>query len=131
VSLKEVVLCLNRSLLGQFLREICPFQKRTPFSGRIYAAVAGVLLTGPEKGVLFWGEHISLKNGTFCPLLATIQALSNARVFLLCRKYSRMVCMGCTFTANKPLPLNNCPKQFEYSRLSRRSGAKLYPRGDY
>jgi hypothetical protein len=26
------------------------------------------LLTGPEKGVHFFGEYISLKNGTFCPL---------------------------------------------------------------
>jgi hypothetical protein len=26
--------------------------------------------TGPEKGVHFWGEHISLKNGTFCPLFS-------------------------------------------------------------
>jgi hypothetical protein len=25
-------------------------------------------LTGPKKGVHFLGEHISLKNGTFCPL---------------------------------------------------------------
>jgi hypothetical protein len=30
--------------MSNFLREICPFKKRTPFSGRIYAALAGVLL---------------------------------------------------------------------------------------
>jgi hypothetical protein len=38
--LKELVSCLNRSLLGQFLM----LKKRTPFSGHIYAALAGVLL---------------------------------------------------------------------------------------
>jgi hypothetical protein len=31
VRLKENVSCLNRSLLGQFLREICPFKKMTHF----------------------------------------------------------------------------------------------------
>jgi hypothetical protein len=44
VPLKELVLCLNRSLLGQFLMEICPFKKMAPFLCRIYAALAGVLL---------------------------------------------------------------------------------------
>jgi hypothetical protein len=42
--------------------------------------------------------------------------------------------MGHTSTTNKPLPLNNCPKQFKYSRLSRllrRSGAKFYVRDCY
>jgi hypothetical protein len=40
VSLKELVSCLNRTLLGQFLREICPFKKVTPFSGAINGTLA-------------------------------------------------------------------------------------------
>jgi hypothetical protein len=63
------------------------------------------LLTGPEKGVHFLGEHISLKNGTFCPLLATIHALSRTRGFLLGENERKLLCMGRTFTANMPLPL--------------------------
>jgi hypothetical protein len=34
-------------------------------------------------GYILGGGHISLKNETFCPFLATIQALSRARAFLL------------------------------------------------
>jgi hypothetical protein len=60
------------------------------------------------------GEHISLKNGTFCPLLATIQPLSKARVFLSIENEKKLFCMGRTFTANKPLPLNNSPKQLKF-----------------
>jgi hypothetical protein len=119
----EVTYCLPEPTIGVlYYMMLCVY---------IYSFQAIAPLTAHEKGEHFFGEHISLKNGTFCPLLATIQALSKARVFLLCHKYSRMVSMGHTFTANKPLPLNNCPEQFEYSRLSRRNGAKLYPRGDY
>jgi hypothetical protein len=71
-------------------------------------------LTGPEKGYFFGGAYFP-KNGTFCPLLATIQPLSRARAFLLSQNMSRVVCMGCTFTAFKPLPLNNSPKQLSVS----------------
>jgi hypothetical protein len=46
--------------------------------------------------VLFWG-HISLNNRTYCPLLATIQRLSKARVFLLRVKISE----GC-FVSDTP-----------------------------
>jgi hypothetical protein len=62
-------------------------------------------LTGQKKGVHFLREHISLKNGTFCPLLATIQALSRTRVFLLSENKRRLLCMGRTSTANKPFAL--------------------------
>jgi hypothetical protein len=62
VSLKELVSCLNRNLLGQFLREICPFKKMTPFLCRIYAALAGVLLIETKSlvelvhlGNILWG----------------------------------------------------------------------------
>jgi hypothetical protein len=71
-------------------------------------------LTGPEKGVLFWGEHVSLKMGPFAPFLATIQPLSKARVFLLSGNEQKLLCMGRTFTTNKPLPLNNSPKQLKF-----------------
>jgi hypothetical protein len=40
-------------------------------------------LTAHEKGVHFFGGHISLKMERFAPFLATIQALSKTRVFLL------------------------------------------------
>jgi hypothetical protein len=71
-------------------------------------------LTAHEKGVHFLGEHISLKNGTFCPLLATIQPLSKERVFLFSENEQKLLSMGRTFTANKPLPLNNSPKQLKF-----------------
>jgi hypothetical protein len=40
-------------------------------------------ILAPLLGIHFFRGHISLNNGTFCPLLATIQALSRARAFLL------------------------------------------------
>jgi hypothetical protein len=39
-----------------------------------------------------------------------IQPLSSTRAFLLVKKKQRLLCMGRTSTANKPLPLNNSPK---------------------
>jgi hypothetical protein len=72
-------------------------------------------LTGQEKEVHFVGERISLKNGTFPPFLATIQPLSSARAFLLGENERKLFCMGRTFTANKPLPLNNSPKKLSVS----------------
>jgi hypothetical protein len=72
-------------------------------------------LTGPKKGVLFLGGISPSKMGRFAPFLATIQALSTTRVFLLSQNMSRVVCMGRTSTANKPLPLNNSPKQLSAS----------------
>jgi hypothetical protein len=53
--------------------------------------------------------------GPFAPFLATIQALSRTRVFLLSENERKLLCMGRTFTANKPLPLNNSPKQLSFS----------------
>jgi hypothetical protein len=53
--------------------------------------------------------------GPFAPFLATIQALSRTRVFLLSENEQKLLCMGRTFTANKPLPLNNSPKQLSVS----------------
>jgi hypothetical protein len=43
--------------------------------------------------------------GLFAPFLATIQPLSSARAFLLGGNEQKLLCMGRTFTANKPLPL--------------------------
>jgi hypothetical protein len=57
-------------------------------------------ITGKLFVYFFWG-HISLKNRTYCPLLATIQALSKTRVFLLSKKKRRLLCMGRTSTANR------------------------------
>jgi hypothetical protein len=42
--LKELLLRLNRTLWGQFLREICPFKKMTPKFGRNITAIARKLL---------------------------------------------------------------------------------------
>jgi hypothetical protein len=53
--------------------------------------------------------------GHFAPLLAMVQALSRTRVFLLSENKRRLLCMGRTSTANKPLPLNNSPKQLSVS----------------
>jgi hypothetical protein len=39
-----------------------------------------------------------------------MQALSKARVFLLSENERKLLCMGRTSTANKPLSLNNNPK---------------------
>jgi hypothetical protein len=55
------------------------------------------------------------KIGPIAPFLDTIQALSKARVFLLSENERKLLCMGRTFTANKPLPLNNSPKQLSVS----------------
>jgi hypothetical protein len=52
--------------------------------------------------------------GPFAPFLATIQALSRTRVFLLIVNEQKLLCMGRTFTANKPLPLYLGPKQLKF-----------------
>jgi hypothetical protein len=52
--------------------------------------------------------------GPFAPFLATIQGLSSTHVFLLSENERKLLCMGRTFTANKPLPLNNNPKQLKF-----------------
>jgi hypothetical protein len=53
--------------------------------------------------------------GPFAPFLATIQALSSTRVSFLSENEQKLLCMGHTFTANKPLPLNNSAKQLSVS----------------
>jgi hypothetical protein len=74
-----------------------------------------VPLTAPLLGVYFSRGHISLKNRTYCPLLDRIQPRSSKRAFLLVKKKRRLLCMGHTYTANKPLSLNNSPKQLSVS----------------
>jgi hypothetical protein len=44
VPLSGVVLCLNRTLWGQFLREKQPFKKVTPKVGANIGAITGILL---------------------------------------------------------------------------------------
>jgi hypothetical protein len=62
--------------------------------------------------------------GRFAPLLATIQALSSTHVFLPGENERKLLCMGRTFTANKPLPLYLGPKQLSFSWESNPRGAK-------
>jgi hypothetical protein len=46
LPLNWLVSCLNRSLLGQFLREICPFKKYSPkYNAANSGIIAGELLT--------------------------------------------------------------------------------------
>jgi hypothetical protein len=52
--------------------------------------------------------------GRFAPFLATIQPLSSARAFLLGENERKLLCMGRTSTANKPLSLYYCPKQLNF-----------------
>jgi hypothetical protein len=63
--------------------------------------------------------------GPFAPFLATIQALSSTRVFLLSENERKLLCMGRTFTASKPLPLNNSPKQLSVSWESNPARVKV------
>jgi hypothetical protein len=67
-------------------------------------------ILAPLLGVHFWGEYISLKNGTFCPFSATIQALSRTRAYLLRGNERKLLCMGRTFTVARTDLLHNCPK---------------------
>jgi hypothetical protein len=53
--------------------------------------------------------------GRFAPFLATIQALSSTRDFLPGENERKLLCMGRTFTANKPLHLYLGPKQLSVS----------------
>jgi hypothetical protein len=55
------------------------------------------------------------KIGPISPFLDMIQALSKARVFLLSENERKLLCMGRSFTANKPLSLNNSPKELSVS----------------
>jgi hypothetical protein len=93
-----------RTLWGQFLREKRPFNS--------FQAIAP--LTGQKKGSFFKGAHLPQKS-YLLPLLDTIQALSKAHVFLSSENEQKLLCMGSTFTANEPLPLNNSHKQLSVS----------------
>jgi hypothetical protein len=55
------------------------------------------------------------KIGPIAPFLDTIQPLSKARVFLSSENERKLFCMGRAFTANKPLGLNNSPKELSVS----------------
>jgi hypothetical protein len=65
--------------------------------------------------------------GPIAPFLATIQALSSTRALLLNENERKLLCMGRTFTANRPLPLNNSPKQLSVSWES--NSARVVARG--
>jgi hypothetical protein len=76
------------------------------------------------------------KMGPFAPFLAMPQPLSSARAFLLGENEQELLCMGRTFTANKPLPLNNSPKgkvrvePHGISKVYHWDGQTLCPRTD-
>jgi hypothetical protein len=72
-------------------------------------------LTAYEKRGHFLQGISPSKIGHIAPYLDTIQALSKARVFLLSENERKLLCMGRTSTANKPLPLNNSPKPISVS----------------
>jgi hypothetical protein len=56
------------------------------------------------------------QNGTFCPPFSQdTTSFKGTCVFLLSENEQKLLCMGRTFTANKPLPLNNSPKQLSVS----------------
>jgi hypothetical protein len=77
----------------------------------IYSFQATAPIAAYKKGVIFLGGISPSKIGHNAPYLDTIQALSKARVFVLLSENERkLLCMGHTSTANKPLPLNNSPK---------------------
>jgi hypothetical protein len=59
VLLKKVVLLLNRTLWGQFLREICPLKKMTPKYDAASGIIAGELLIETKRfgGIWSFGEH--------------------------------------------------------------------------
>jgi hypothetical protein len=71
-------------------------------------------LTGPGKGVIFLKGHISLKNGTFCPLFSHDSTSFKRTCFLIGENERKLLCMGRTSTANKPLFLYYCPKQLNF-----------------
>jgi hypothetical protein len=81
-------------------------------------------LTGPEKGYFFERGIFPSKIDPKEFYWDGVQAHSKTRVFLLSQNMSRVVCMGRTSTANKPLPLNNSPKQLSVSWESNPTGAK-------
>jgi hypothetical protein len=64
--------------------------KQPPLLINSFQAIAP--LTGQKKEVHFLSD--------FCPLLATIQALSRTHVSLLSENEQKLLCMGRTFTAN-------------------------------
>jgi hypothetical protein len=86
-------------------------------------------ILAPTFGVTFLKGRFSLKNGTFCPLLATIQPLSSARAFLYTQKKSRMICMGRTFTFVLPYLLIYCPNQLSFSWESNPARVEASGRG--
>jgi hypothetical protein len=88
--LKELVLRLNRTLWGQFLREICPLKKMTPKYNAASGIIAGELLTAPKKGFIFLGG-ISPSKLDLLPRIETEYKLFPKHVL----SYSVKVSKGC------------------------------------
>jgi hypothetical protein len=83
VHLNWLVSCLNRSLFGQFLREICPFNR----------ILVMVPLTAPFLGSFLRG-HISLQNCTYCPLFRHNTTSFKYTCFLLSKKEAKIGLYG-------------------------------------
>jgi hypothetical protein len=76
-------------------------------------------LTGQKKGSFFKRPYLHQKL-TPKSFIKTRYKLFQKHVpsvitFLLSKKKQMLLCMGRTSTANKPLPLNNSPKQLSVS----------------
>jgi hypothetical protein len=117
---------LKMGRFAPFLATIQALSKTCVFLFISFQAIAP--LTGQKKGVLFLRGHTSLKNGTFCPLFSHDTSSFKYTCLLTKSENGRkLLCMGRTFTANKPLPLNNSSKQLSVSWES--NPARVVARG--
>jgi hypothetical protein len=71
--LKELLLRLNRTLWGQFLREICPFEKMTPKVGRNMTAIARKLLKSKSSTEMQLKTEAETRVGTLQRKVTTLQ----------------------------------------------------------
>jgi hypothetical protein len=91
-------------------------------------------ILAPLLGVHFFQGHISLKNGTFCPLFSHDSTFYKDTCLLIRKKKRRLFCMGRTFTVARTDLLHSCPFQLSFSWESNPArvkasgrGAKCYP----
>jgi hypothetical protein len=80
--LKELLLGLNRTLWGQFLREICPFKKMTPKVGRkITAITEKLLMFAPMNNPNEWSWYCNELSELKC-MIADLNSFQAIRVFV-------------------------------------------------
>jgi hypothetical protein len=94
-------------------------------------------ILAPILGVHFWGDHISLKNGIFCPLFSHDSSSFKGTCFLIRLIVLLDALYGPHLHCRSDLLLN-CPFQLSFSWESTPArvkasgrGVKCYPRGDY